>query len=63
MDVEHIQMKFRDTLTPASGFQSAQYRKIEFASTELIHLIDFRFRELLIVIPLLAMLMIILLVK
>ena len=25
-------MKFRDTLTPASGFQSAQYRKIEFAS-------------------------------
>lgn len=37
-------MKFRDTLTPASGFQSAQYRKIEFASTELINLIDFRFR-------------------
>ena len=26
-------MKFRDTLTPASGFQSAQYRMIEFAST------------------------------
>lgn len=37
-------MKFRDTLTPASGFQSAQYRLIEFASTELINLIDFRFR-------------------
>lgn len=37
-------MKFRDTLTPASGFQSAQYRKIEFASTELINLIDNRFR-------------------
>ena len=37
-------MKFRDTLTPASGFQSAQYRKIEFASTELINLIDIRFR-------------------
>ena len=37
-------MKFRDTLTPASGFQSAQYRKIEFASTELINLIDLRFR-------------------
>jgi tryptophan 2,3-dioxygenase len=36
--------KFRHTLTPASGFQSAQYRKIEFASTELINLIDFRFR-------------------
>ncbi|MBK6275305.1 MAG: tryptophan 2,3-dioxygenase [Saprospirales bacterium] len=37
-------LKFRNTLTPASGFQSAQYRKIEFASTELINLIDFRFR-------------------
>ncbi|MEE9438930.1 MAG: tryptophan 2,3-dioxygenase family protein [Saprospiraceae bacterium] len=37
-------MKFRDTLTPASGFQSAQYRMIEFASTELINLIDNRFR-------------------
>src|SRR5690606_29401451 len=37
--------KFRTTLTPASGFQSAQYRKIEFASTELINLIDNRFRE------------------
>ncbi len=38
-------MKFRNTLTPASGFQSAQYRKIEFASTELINLIDIRFRS------------------
>jgi tryptophan 2,3-dioxygenase len=38
-------MKFRTTLTPASGFQSAQYRKIEFASTELINLIDNRFRN------------------
>lgn len=37
-------MKFRTTLTPASGFQSAQYRMIEFASTELINLIDIRFR-------------------
>src|SRR5690606_11096505 len=37
--------KFRTTLTPASGFQSAQYRKIEFASTELINLIDNSFRE------------------
>lgn len=36
--------KFRNTLTPASGFQSAQYRVIEFASTELINLIDYRFR-------------------
>ncbi len=38
-------MKFRNTLTPASGFQSAQYRKIEFASTELINLIDVNYRE------------------
>ncbi|NNL81150.1 MAG: tryptophan 2,3-dioxygenase [Flavobacteriaceae bacterium] len=37
--------KFRHTLTPASGFQSAQYRLIEFASTELINLIDVRFRK------------------
>ncbi len=37
-------MKFRNTLTPASGFQSAQYRLIEFASTDLINLIDYRFR-------------------
>ena len=44
MDVEQYN-KFRTTLTPASGFQSAQYRKIEFASTELINLIDNRFRE------------------
>ena len=43
MDLEQY-MKFRNTLTPASGFQSAQYRMIEFASTELINLIDFRFR-------------------
>jgi len=37
-------LKFRNTLTPASGFQSAQYRLIEFASTDLINLIDHRFR-------------------
>ncbi|HNU58771.1 MAG TPA: tryptophan 2,3-dioxygenase family protein [Aquaticitalea sp.] len=43
MDVAQY-MKFRNTLTPASGFQSAQYRLIEFASTELINLIDFRYR-------------------
>ena len=43
MDVEQY-MKFRNTLTPASGFQSAQYRMIEFSSTELINLIDYRFR-------------------
>jgi tryptophan 2,3-dioxygenase len=43
MEVEQY-MKFRNTLTPASGFQSAQYRLIEFASTDLINLIDVRFR-------------------
>lgn len=43
MEVEQY-MKFRHTLTPASGFQSAQYRMVEFASTELINLIDIRFR-------------------
>ena len=44
MEVEQY-LKFRDTLTPASGFQSAQYRMVEFASTELINLIDNRFRK------------------
>jgi len=44
MDPEQYN-KFRHTLTPASGFQSAQYRLIEFASTELINLIDARFRN------------------
>ena len=43
MEVEQY-MKFRHTLTPASGFQSAQYRMIEFSSTDLINLIDHRFR-------------------
>lgn len=43
MEVEQY-MKFRNTLTPASGFQSAQYRMIEFSSTDLINLIDYRFR-------------------
>lgn len=44
MEVEQY-LKFRNSLAPASGFQSAQYRKIEFASTELINLIDARFRQ------------------
>jgi tryptophan 2,3-dioxygenase len=43
MEVDQY-MKFRNTLTPASGFQSAQYRLIEFACTDLINLIDYRFR-------------------
>ena len=44
MDADQY-LKFRNALTPASGFQSAQYRKVEFASTELINLIDSRFKE------------------
>lgn len=44
MDAEQY-LKFRNTLTPASGFQSAQYRLIEFASTDLINLIDYRYRS------------------
>lgn len=44
MEVEQY-MKFRNTLAPASGFQSAQYRMVEFASTELINLIDVRYRN------------------
>lgn len=44
MDTDQY-LKFRNTLTPASGFQSAQYRLIEFASTDLINLIDARYRE------------------
>ncbi|MFC5681945.1 tryptophan 2,3-dioxygenase family protein [Flavobacterium sp. MAHUQ-51] len=43
MDVDQY-MKFRNTLTPASGFQSAQYRLIEFCATDLVNLIDNRFR-------------------
>lgn len=44
MDLDQY-LKFRRSLSPASGFQSAQYRLIEFASTELHNLIDARFRE------------------
>ncbi|KDN55191.1 tryptophan 2,3-dioxygenase family protein [Flavobacterium seoulense] len=44
MDIEQY-MKFRNTLTPASGFQSAQYRLIEFCATDLVNLIDNRFRK------------------
>nr|WP_294788603.1 tryptophan 2,3-dioxygenase family protein [uncultured Flavobacterium sp.] len=43
MEVDQY-MKFRNTLTPASGFQSAQYRMIEFASTDVINLIDRRYK-------------------
>lgn len=44
MDVDQY-MKFRNTLTPASGFQSAQYRLIEFASTDVINLTDRRYKS------------------
>ncbi|MHC5200979.1 tryptophan 2,3-dioxygenase family protein [Myroides sp. LJL119] len=42
MDREQY-LKFRDTLTPASGFQSIQYRLIEFGSTHWSNLVDKRF--------------------
>ncbi|MGB0424519.1 MAG: tryptophan 2,3-dioxygenase family protein, partial [Flavobacteriales bacterium] len=38
-------MKFRMSLLPASGFQSAQYRMIEICSTSLIYLVDKEQRE------------------
>jgi tryptophan 2,3-dioxygenase len=38
-------LKFRMSLLPASGFQSAQYRLIEICSTDLINLVDTQFRE------------------
>lgn len=44
MEVEQY-MKFRDALTPASGFQSVQYRKIEIACTDLNNLIDARYKH------------------
>ncbi len=33
-------LKFRMSLLPASGFQSAQYRKIEICSTDFVNLVD-----------------------
>ncbi len=38
-------LKFRMSLLPASGFQSAQYRLIEICSTDLINLVDAQFRD------------------
>ena len=38
-------LQFRMSLIPASGFQSAQYRKIEICSTDFIQLIDKSIRE------------------
>ncbi|MEC4052366.1 tryptophan 2,3-dioxygenase family protein [Myroides odoratimimus] len=42
MEVEQY-LKFRNALAPASGFQSSQYRLIEFGCTDWINLIDKRF--------------------
>lgn len=44
MEREQFQ-RFRMALLPASGFQSAQYRLIEFASTDLINLVQKDFRK------------------
>jgi len=38
-------LKFRMSLLPASGFQSAQYRLIEICSTDIINLVHTEFRE------------------
>ena len=38
-------LKFRMSLLPASGFQSAQYRMIEICSTDMINLVDSSERE------------------
>ena len=38
-------LKFRMALLPASGFQSAQYRLIEIASTDMINLVSIEERE------------------
>ena len=38
-------LKFRMSLLPASGFQSAQYRFIEICSTDMINLVDVQYRE------------------
>jgi tryptophan 2,3-dioxygenase len=38
-------LKFRNTLTPASGFQSGQYRMIEICSTDFENLVDARFKD------------------
>ncbi|MBK5277997.1 MAG: tryptophan 2,3-dioxygenase [Bacteroidia bacterium] len=41
-------LKFRMSLLPASGFQSAQYRMIEICSTDMINLVNVHEREALI---------------
>ncbi|MEN0003219.1 MAG: tryptophan 2,3-dioxygenase family protein, partial [Bacteroidota bacterium] len=44
MDKEEF-LKFRMSLLPASGFQSAQFRKIEILSTNLVQLVHYTKRE------------------
>ena len=44
MDREQF-LKYRMSLLPASGFQSAQYRMIEIYATDFIHLVDKNHRE------------------
>lgn len=44
MEVDQF-LKFRMALLPASGFQSAQYRKIEIFTTDFIQLVDKNHRE------------------
>lgn len=38
-------LKYRMSLLPASGFQSAQYRMIEICATDMIHLVDKDYRN------------------
>lgn len=38
-------LKFRMSLLPASGFQSAQYRKVEICATDLVELVDKEHKE------------------
>jgi len=45
MDKEQF-LKFRMSLLPASGFQSAQYRMIEIRATHFLNLIDKNFKHL-----------------
>lgn len=44
MDVKAFR-QFRTSLLPASGFQSAQYRKIEICSTDLTQLLDIQYQN------------------
>ena len=44
--MDHQQfLKYRMSLLPASGFQSAQYRKIEICATEMLNLVDKDYRN------------------